>query len=88
MTKQEFFRNNSLAGSLAILALDEGGDRLNELYQALLDYRNMPIKDFLSEFDEEMSEKEFLSYVNCSLNDVAEQIKQVRKFICLRMLVL
>ena len=80
LSKPEFFSAHLLEGSLAILALDENSGESEKLYEALLDYREMPLEEFLKQHGFE-NEQECLDYFLLSLDIVSSNIRKVKGFI-------
>lgn len=80
LSKPEFFSTHLLEGSLAILALDENSCESEKLYEALLDYREMPLEEFLKRYGFD-NEQECLDYFLLSLDIVSSNIRKVKGFI-------
>lgn len=80
LSKQEFFSAHLLEGSLAILAVDENSGESETLYEVFLDYREMPLEEFLKKH-EFKNEQECLDYFLLSLDIVSSNIRKVKGFI-------
>ncbi|MGQ0287142.1 hypothetical protein ACT2CV_08060 [Pasteurellaceae bacterium 22721_9_1] len=88
MTKDEFFEKNSLAGSLAILALDENDDSANFCYNGLLLYRELTLEEcFEKMFDgdpgiiDDMTEDFYLDWIISELQGTIARAKRAKQFV-------